>query len=219
MYTFRQYVLFNSLPNFKLFEEETSLDDIKFFKLPIKDGVLSATQVSNIKAVLKNYIENFNLILQNNYDIDDEDDRYYPGVYINLPFAVIGRGKNCFLCAYDTDYEIYSPFDMNERIAKQLLKNLYKIQTLRGVIEPSLDNLLTIAYETKIMLSDIGNYCGKKEIEVYIKFDFRPNKDGWDRPNGSNRFTSFDIQNQSEITVPYDDSKLCFISFHPSNLR
>lgn len=214
MINFKQFIKFNKYLSL-LCESEIALNKLSYYTLPITDELLTPEQINNVKRILSEYLTSFNLEVVNDpllYDINDE---YDESIYIDLKFGVVGRDKNVQLCTYDNGV-IFTPRDLNNKVANVLLKNLNKINYLKGVIIPNEDNTnpkYSIAYETIFDVDGIGNQ--KRKLKIYLKFDFRKLEIHWDEKDFSHRSTVFDDITQKIIDLPFEESKLCLLSLHP----
>ena len=212
MFSFRDYLCIQKLLRNFLCESELANNEFDYYELPIKDGTLTTKQLNTVKEVMKNFLENFNLEIQNKEYSNDKQNQT-DDVYLNLCFGVIRRDKNLQLCTYKNG-EFFKPEDMNDNVALKILKNLDDIRYLKGVIKKSKFNKheLCIAYETTFEIDEIGEYENK--LTLYLKFDFRKNIKGWDSNNCNTRHTTFHNKNQKVLKVPKNNSKLCLISLH-----
>ena len=213
MFSFRDYLCIQKLLRNFLCESELANNEFDYYELPIKDGTLTTKQLNTVKEVMKNFLENFNLEIQNKEYSNDKQNQT-DDVYLNLCFGVILRDKNLQFCTYENG-EFFKPEDMNDSVALKILANLNKIRYLKGKIKKDyVTNLYSIAYETTLEIDGIGEYEYKNKIKLYLKFDFRNNTEKWFSDDYNNRHTTFDNIDQKTLRVPKSNSKVCVISLH-----
>lgn len=225
-YSFRDYLRANC----KFYREILESDDLSCFTLPIKiNGELSINQSLRVKEALKFFLEKFiSEINAQNYYIENDDHNLTieqtdntidnSDEFVKLSLGIVERPENSLLCAYN-DGTFFNAEDVKDLIANNLYNHIDDMKTFKCVIkkQPHGNPKLSVAYETIIPLSNIGNYNDTKTINVYLKFDFRKNEKEWYTDDHSHRYSSFDDTNTKTIIVPKENSKLCYISIHPSD--
>lgn len=191
---------------------ESNKDTYNNYYLPIKRR-LSLDESDEVRKVILEYLNNFKEEVHKLEVVDTKgkNNDEICKLYVDLPFGVVPREENLTLCSHDGK-TIFNPKDMKEIIVDALI-NKFQQEGLKfwGSIK-FYNGEYSIAYTITTRLY-IPKY---KEImeDVYLKFDFRINKEGWQTPEYDKRHSKWNEPNRTTIEVPKKNSKLCAISIH-----
>lgn len=200
----------------KLSDEDSLIESNKDTKnnyyLPIKEGRLTPEQSNLVRRTILDYLKRFKDEVKN-LDIEDtkvQDNDEICKLYIDLSFGVTSRNQNLRLCSYDGK-TMFKPKDMKKIIVDPLINKLNQEGLIFRGSKECRNKEFSISYtiETRLYIPSYD-----ETIDVYLKFDFRINQEGWQESDYNNRYSKWKELNRKNITVPKENSKLCAISLH-----